>query len=82
MGIPYIFAAYSPTVLPSTHHPPPALPPLPGQSAPATTDNRELWARDSARFTDLFGAALNVHRASLGLAPVDDVRHYMFTDRP
>ena len=83
MGIPYVFAAYCPTVLPSPHHAPPPLPPLPGQMpAPATADNRELWARDAARFNDLFGAALNAHRASLGLAPVSDVRSHMFTDRP
>ena len=56
MGIPYVFAAYCPTVLPSPHHAPPPLPPLPGQTpAPATADNRELWARDAERFNDLFG---------------------------
>ena len=83
MGIPYVFAAYCPTVLPSPHHAPPPLPPLPGQTpAPATADNRELWARDAERFNDLFGAALNSHRASMGLAPVSDVRSHIFTDRP
>jgi vancomycin aglycone glucosyltransferase len=82
MGIPYIFAAYSPVVLPSPHHPPPPLPPLPGPAPPPTNDNSELWARDAARFHDLFCAALNAHRASLGLAPVSDVRSHMFTDRP
>ena len=56
---------------------------MPGQTpAPATADNRELWARDAERFNDLFGAALNSHRASLGLAPVSDVRSHIFTDRP
>ncbi len=82
MGIPYIFVAYSPIVLPSLHHPPPPLPSLPGQAAPATSDNRELWARDAARFNDLFGAAVNANRASLGLAPVSDLRSHMITDRP
>jgi vancomycin aglycone glucosyltransferase len=83
MGIGYVFAAYSPTVLPSRHHAPPPLPPIPGQApAPATTDNRELWARDAERFNDLFGPALNSHRGAIGLAPVKDVRGYMFTDRP
>lgn len=82
MGIPYIFVAYSPIVLPSSHHPPPPLPPLPGQALPTTNDNRELWARDAARFNDLFGAALNTHRASLGLARVSDLRSHMMTDRP
>jgi len=83
MGIPYVFAAYCPTVLPSPHHAPPPLPPLPGQTpAPAAADNRELWARDAERFNNLFGTALNSHRASMGLAPVTDVCSYIFTDRP
>jgi len=83
MGIRYAFAAYSPIVLPSPHHAPPPLPPIPGQApAPATADNRELWARDAERFNDLFSPALNSHRASLGLAPVNDVRGYMFTNQP
>jgi vancomycin aglycone glucosyltransferase len=82
MRIPYVFAAYSPTVLPSSHHPPPPLPPLPGQPLPPTSDNRELWARHASRTNEVFGEALNAHRASSGLAPVDDVRSYMFTDRP
>jgi vancomycin aglycone glucosyltransferase len=30
----------------------------------------------------LFGTALNAHRASLGLAPVSEVRGHIFTDRP
>jgi vancomycin aglycone glucosyltransferase len=83
MGIPYVFTAYCPTVLPSPHHAPPPLPPLPGQPpAPATADNRELWARDAERFNDLFGTALNSHRTSLGLAPVSDTRRHIFGDRP
>src|SRR5262245_5755987 len=83
MGIPYFFAAYCPAVLPFSHHAPPPLPPLPGRTpAPATADNRELWARDAERFNDTFGAALNSHRVSAGLAPVSDVRRHIFTDRP
>jgi vancomycin aglycone glucosyltransferase len=82
MGIPYVFVAYCPTVLPSPHHAPPPLP-LPGQTpAPATADTRELWARNAERFNDTFGAALNSHRASVGLAPVSDVGSHIFTDRP
>jgi vancomycin aglycone glucosyltransferase len=50
--------------------------------APANADNRELWARDAERVNGTFGAALNSHRASRGLAPVSDVRSHMFTDRP
>jgi vancomycin aglycone glucosyltransferase len=83
MRVPYVFVAYCPTVLPSPHHAPPPLPPRPGQTpAPAGAGNRELWALDAERFNDLFGAALNSHRAALGLAPVADVRGSIFTDRP
>jgi vancomycin aglycone glucosyltransferase len=82
MGIPYVFAAFCPAVLPSAHHAPPIYG-IRGQTpAPATADNRELWARDAAVFNDSFGAALNSHRASLGLAPVSDVRSHIFSDRP
>lgn len=84
-GMPYVFAAYTPSVLPSPHHAPPPLPPVPGQPPlppAAGLGNRELWARDGARFNDLFRPALNAHRAALGLAPVDDVRAFMFTAHP
>jgi vancomycin aglycone glucosyltransferase len=81
-GIPYVFAAYAPVVLPSPHHAPPPLPPLPGQAPPTTNDNRELWAQDATRFNDLFGAAVNAHRTSLGLAEISDVRSHMMTDQP
>ena len=82
MGIPYVFAAYSTTVLPSPHHAPPPLRTLGETPAPATADNRELWANDARRWNDTWGAALNAHRASAGLIPITDVRSYMFTDRP
>jgi vancomycin aglycone glucosyltransferase len=83
IGIPYIFTTYCPNVLPSPHHAPPPLPPIPdGPAAPPTADNRELWARDAARFNDLFGPALNAHRESIGLAPVGDVRSHIFGDQP
>jgi len=82
MGIPYIFAAYCPAVLPSPHHAPIPLGMRGDTPAPATADNRELWARDAERVQDTFGATLNAHRASLGLAPVGDVRGHIFTARP
>ena len=83
IGIPYVFAAYCPNVLPSAHHAPPRLPPIPGQPPlPLTADNSELWARDAERFNGLFGPALNSHRASIGLAPVSGARRHVFTDQP
>ena len=81
-GIAYVFAAYAPVVLPSPHHAPPPLPPVPGQARPTTNDNGELWAQDAARFNDLFRAAVNARRASLGLAEISDVRSHMLTDQP
>src|ERR1700693_2422823 len=81
-GISYVFAAYAPVVLPSPHHAPPPLPPLPGQALHTTNDNRELWAQDEARFNDLFGAAVNARRASMGLAEISDVQRHMMTDQP
>jgi len=79
MGISYVFAAYAPVVLPSPYHAPP---PLPGQAPPATNDFGELWAQDAARFNDLFSAAVNARRTSLGLTEIDDVRSHMMTNRP
>ena len=82
LGIPYVFVAYAPVVLPSPHHAPPPLPPLPGQPPPTTNDNSELWAQDAARFNELFGAAVNARRASLGLAEVSNVQSHMMTYQP
>ena len=82
MDIPYIFAAFCPAVLPSPQHAPPVYG-IRGQTpAPATANNRELWARDAAVFNDAFGTALNSLRESVGLPPVSDVRSHIFADRP
>src|SRR5262245_56683692 len=75
MAIPYVFAAYCPAVLPSPHHPPPPLPPIPGETPlPESADNLSRWTRDAERFNGLFGPSLNAHRASIGLTRVTDVR--------
>jgi vancomycin aglycone glucosyltransferase len=79
MGIPYVFAAYCPTVLPSLRHAPI---PLPGQTPAPDADNRSLWAQNAERFNDTFGEALNSHRASLNLPAISDVSRHIFTDRP
>jgi vancomycin aglycone glucosyltransferase len=81
-GVPYVFAAYCPIVVPSAHHAPPPLTSLGQLPAPTAAANRELWAQDAERFNSTFAAALNAQRASLGMAPVDDVRGHMFTDQP
>jgi vancomycin aglycone glucosyltransferase len=81
MGVPYVFAAYCPTVLPSAHHLPIPLG-MRGDAPPAAADNAELWAADARRWNTMWGPVLNAHRAALGLAPIADVRGYVHTERP
>jgi vancomycin aglycone glucosyltransferase len=58
-GIPYVFAAYCPIVFPSPLHAPPALPPVPGETPlPPSAGNAERWARNGARFNDLFSTPI------------------------
>jgi vancomycin aglycone glucosyltransferase len=80
LGIRFVYAAYCPIVLPSPHHRPQLVPgrPLP----PEVTDNRVLNDLAIQNYNALFGDALNTHRASIGLPPVDNVRDHVFTDRP
>ncbi|RKG76120.1 glycosyltransferase [Corallococcus exercitus] len=82
LGIPYVFAAYCPAVLPSPHHAPPVLAMLGDTPAPAPGDYREHWARDAQRWNDHWISLINPYRASLGLAPVADVRGHILTGRP
>jgi vancomycin aglycone glucosyltransferase len=82
MGIPYVFVAYCPRVLPSPHHAPLPLSMLGQTPAPATVDNRVLWAQNAEQLNQTWGAALNSHRTKVGLALVSDVRGHIFTDRP
>jgi vancomycin aglycone glucosyltransferase len=82
MGIPYVFAAYCPTVLPSKHHAPPVLVALGDAPAPVVSDYSERWVHDTQRWNDAWRPPLNAQRASLGLAPIDDVRGHVLTDRP
>ncbi|MFG1925395.1 glycosyltransferase [Cryptosporangium sp. NPDC048952] len=78
-GIPYVYASYAAVNLPSPHHAPP---PRPGWPDPQPADNRTLWDRDAEQVNAQYGAALNEHRAALGLSPVSNVRDHVYTDRP
>ncbi len=80
LGIRYVFACFIPRVLPSPHQSPLQRPGRP--FPPGVTDNRVLWDVDAERVQALYGAPLNTHRAAIGLPPVDNVRDYVFTDRP
>jgi len=82
MGIPYVFAAYSPAVLPSPHHAPPVLAMRGDTPAPGPESFGALWAQDAERWNAGWGALLDARRAALGLAPVSDVRGHVHTARP
>ena len=80
LGIRYVFAAYCPIFLPSPHHRPQ---PLPGRPLPPdVTDSRVLNDLAIQNYNALYGPALNTHRASIGLPPVDNVRDHVITDHP
>ena len=81
LGIPYVFAAYCPAVLPSPHHAPPVLAAL-GDKPVAMDDYSDLWAKDAQRWNDHWGSILNAHRARIGLEPVADVRSHILTEQP
>ncbi|WP_225834069.1 glycosyltransferase [Streptomyces sp. NK08204] len=80
LGIPSVSVTFQQVTLPSPHRPPLAYPgrPLP----PEVTDNRVLWDLDARTVDELFGEALNINRASIGLPPVDHVRDYVIGARP
>jgi vancomycin aglycone glucosyltransferase len=80
LGIRYVCRSLCPIFLPSPHHPPT---PFPGRPFPPdVTDNWVLWDLNAQSANALFGAALNTHRARVGLPPVDDVYGYAITDHP
>ena len=79
LGIGYLFACFTPRMLPSPHHTPV---PRPGQRVPPGADNRALWDVDAERVQALFGPPVNAHRASMGLPPMNNIRDLVFTDQP
>jgi UDP:flavonoid glycosyltransferase YjiC (YdhE family) len=80
LGIPYFYAFHCPIYLPSPHYPPP--PPLGEPPAPAGTDIRALWERNSQSARRRFGDALNDQRSAIGLPPVENIFDYGYTDHP
>ena len=80
LGIPYFHATFCPLFLPSHHHRPY---PYPGHPhPPEVTDLRALWDMNVGVMNALFGGAVNAHRATIGLPPVDNVRDHVFTGQP
>ncbi|MGW5706804.1 glycosyltransferase [Amycolatopsis japonica] len=82
LGIPYFYAAYCPIYLPSPYYPPPL---SRGDGRPpeeAMDDNRALWDFYTDVFSQRYADALNGRRMALGLAPVENLVEYGFTERP
>ncbi|GAB3654858.1 glycosyltransferase [Glycomyces tarimensis] len=80
LGIRSKFATFQQVILPSPDRAPIALPGRP--FPPDVTDNRVLWDLDVQFKNELFGPAVNTGRAAVGLPPVDNVRDWVFGDRP
>ena len=80
LGMRYVLAAYCPIFLPSPYQRPFEYRshPLP----PGVTDNQVLWDKDMQVMNEIFGDGLNTLRASVGLPKVENVRDYVYTDRP
>ena len=81
-GIPHVFVAYCPAVLPSRHHAPPVLGMLGDAPAGADDDVAARWEADARRWNEDWGEAIATQRAELGLAAVEDVRGHVLTPRP
>ena len=75
LGLRYVLACYHLLGLPSQHYSPGARPGTP--SPQDETDRRVLWEQDAQRVNALYGPAVNSHRATLDLPPVENVRDYV-----
>lgn len=82
LGVPYVFAAFCPIVLPSRHHAPPVLAMLGDRPAAPSDDYRPLWEQDAARWNMMWRDMIDIRRAEAGLAPIADMRSYVHTARP
>jgi vancomycin aglycone glucosyltransferase len=80
LDIAYLHAAYCPFYLPSPYQRPLEYPGHP--HPPGVSDNQFLWERDVHVMNEVFGGGLNTLRDSIGLPKVDNVRDYVYTDRP
>ncbi len=80
LGLHYVLACFHTFGIPSRLRPPGRRPGSP--SPEGETDNRVLWKQDAQRVNELYGPAVNSHRAAIGLPPLDNVRDYVFTDQP
>ena len=77
VGIPYLYAAYTPQALWSSHHPPFTIP-FTGLPRPL---NRLSWRLSMGLVRAAFAGPLNRRRRTLGLSPVTDLYDHLFPRR-
>ncbi|HTF33415.1 MAG TPA: glycosyltransferase [Myxococcota bacterium] len=77
-GVPYLYVAYCPVLLPSADYPSMV---LPHQTLPRWA-NRLSWHATRAFLNHVFRKTLAVRRAELGLPAVRDVLAYLVGERP
>lgn len=78
-GVSYFHVGYCPLFLPTHHHPPFSHPAY--VEHPGVTDPRTLWNLNIDTMNSRYREMVNLHRTSLGLSPVDNVRDYVLTRR-
>lgn len=82
MGIPYVFTAICPAVLPSPYHAPPVLAMLGDKPTSNPADFPVLWEKEIQRWNIMWGDILNAKRAKLALNPVTEVLRHILTVQP
>jgi vancomycin aglycone glucosyltransferase len=75
LGLRYVLAAFHDISLPSPHRRPSQ---RPGKPLPPDETDEVLWRIDAENVNAMYGPALNTHRASLGMPPVDNVRDHVY----
>lgn len=79
-GVAFASAHFCPRYLPSPHFPPIEFPGWPHPSS--VTDNLALWEYNALAIREIFGNAINMQRAAVGLPRLDAIRDYVNTPRP
>jgi vancomycin aglycone glucosyltransferase len=83
LKIPYVYAAYCAGTLPSWNHPPPRMRMrFPRSQSLPRFVNGLLWTLTERMWNSLFRNVVNEQRKIVGLAPIDNMTPYVFTDHP
>lgn len=78
LGVPVLYVFYSPSLLPSSRHPPAV---VPWQGLPAWL-NQSLWRAQHALMDAMMRDVMNAARANIGLPGVSSLRQHLAIDTP